>query len=166
MNLFITSMMSDDSVSRDPMPVSRSFLWSGSVSESDSDSLLGDGGLGGGTVTPTSTSLSRSELKLQHLKNWRELTFKNGDNLIAFLKTENLRQLDLVRLRERRASTFDQAYKISKRNSQKRQSEASRFALCLNFFSLFALIRFRFFWQSESQKRTIFAFIRFIAKRT
>jgi len=51
--------MSNDSVSCELMPVSCSFF--GSVSESDSDSLLGDGGLGGGTFTPTSTSLSKSE---------------------------------------------------------------------------------------------------------
>ena len=61
MNFCITSMMSDDSASRDPMPVSLSFLGSGSQSESDSDSLLGDGGLGGGRITPASRSLRISE---------------------------------------------------------------------------------------------------------
>ena len=40
---------------------------------------------------------------------------------------------------------LDQAYKFSKRISLKRQSEASRFALCLNYFSPFALFRFRIF---------------------
>ena len=60
MKVLMASMISNDSVSRDAIPVSRSLFCSGSESDSVSDSLLGDGGLGGGTVTPTSTSLSIS----------------------------------------------------------------------------------------------------------
>ena len=73
-------------------------------------------------------------------------------NKIKF--TQNFRSTDptksaKINLGQDRPSTnrtghFQQAYKFSKRNSQKRQSEASRFALCLNF-SLFSLIRLRFF---------------------
>ena len=44
---------------------------------------------------------------LQHLKKWRKVTFKNGNDLIAFFESENLRKLDLVRLLESRASIFD-----------------------------------------------------------